>query len=123
MKRLLLMGSIAILLLNACGSKVKNYITGKYASHEKGEYSISDDTLIIQPYGEAGSYRITRRSSYQAVRNGKLQPVKQQVHDYAGQFDAKTQVLLIAAKGKQIRFFPEKGTILFSDREYHKVSQ
>lgn len=62
----LLMGMAAISLLTAC-HREKNY-DGIYTAHIKGEYSVADDTLIVD-----GAF-VTRRTGFQKLRNGRLLP-------------------------------------------------
>jgi hypothetical protein len=96
-------------------------IDGTYASYESGDYSISKDTLVIIPYGDQGDYQVIRKSSFQAVRNGKLQPTAQQIREYMGRLDPKSGMLIIEAQGKKISFLPDQNSLLLMQREYHKV--
>ena len=98
-------------------------IEGTYASYESGEYSISKDTLVIIAYGDQGDYQVIRKSGFQTVRNGKLQPKEQKIREYIGRFDPNTKVLIIDAQGKKISFFPDKNSLLLMQREYHKVKK
>ncbi|TKC04227.1 hypothetical protein [Pedobacter frigoris] len=111
----------ALLFFASCENSTKSYIDGTYASYESGEYSISKDTLVIMPYGDKGDYQVIRKSSFQTVRNGKLQPKEQKIREYMGRFDPKTKMLIIDAQGKKISFFPDKNSLLLMQREYHKV--
>ena len=95
-------------------------IDGTYASYESGDYSISKDTLVIIPYGDQGDYQVIRKSSFQAVRNGKLQPSAQKIREYMGKID-QSGVLIIEAQGKKITFLPDQNSLLLMQREYHKV--
>lgn len=96
-------------------------IDGTYASYESGDYSISKDTLVIIPYGDQGDYQVIRKSSFQTVRNGKLQPKGQKIREYMGRFDEQSGMLIIDAQGKKISFFPDQNSLLLMQREYHKV--
>lgn len=110
-----------LVFLVSCGGNRNSGIDGTYASYESGEYSISKDTLVIIPYGDNGEYQVIRKSAFQTIRNGKLQPIEQKIREYMGRFDPKKKVLFIDAQGKRISFFPDKGSLLLMQREYHKV--
>lgn len=111
----------AMLFFASCENSIKSSIDGTYASYESGEYSISKDTLVIMPYGDQGDYQVIRKSAFQTVRNGKLQPSERKIREYVGRFDGKTKMLIIDAQGKKISFFPDKNSLLLMQREYHKV--
>ena len=120
--------ALALLLVLAClylfSDKIipqTTTIDGTYASYECGDYSISKDTLVIIPYGDQGDYQVIRKSSFQTVRNGKLQPTAQKIHEYMGSFDPKSGMLIIDAQGKKISFFPDQNSLLLMQREYHKL--
>ena len=89
-KALLFSGLAALLFFASCGRSNKSTIEGTYASYESGEYSISKDTLVIIPYGDNGDYQVIRKSSFQTVRGGKLQPKEQKIREYMGRFDVKS---------------------------------
>ena len=112
----------ALMLMASCG---RNAVTveGTYASQESGEYSISKDTLVIIPYGDHGDYQVIRKSAFQAIRGGKLQPQERKIREYVGKYDPKLRVLLMDDAGKKITFFPGKNSLLLMQREYHKVAE
>ncbi|MES2458879.1 MAG: hypothetical protein V4594_25235 [Bacteroidota bacterium] len=111
----------ALLCLASCGRSNSPTIEGTYASYESGDYSISKDTLVIMSYGDNGDYQVIRKSTFQTVRSGKLQPKEQKIREYMGRFDEKTKTLIIDAQGKKISFFPGKNSLLLMQREYQKV--
>ena len=112
----------ALMLVTSC-SRSAVTVEGTYASQESGEYSISKDTLVIIPYGEDGNYQVIRKSAFQAIRGGKLQPQEHKIREYMGKYDPKLRVLLMDAAGKKISFFPGKNSLLLMQREYHKVEE
>lgn len=120
MKRLIFSCLAALLVLVSCQNKTKSFMEGVYVSYETGEYSISKDTLVIRKFAE-DEYQIIRKSTFQTIRNGKLQPQQQKIREYMGRFEPKTKVLVLDAQGKQITFFLDKGSLLFAQRVYTKV--
>ncbi|MDB5086118.1 MAG: hypothetical protein JWR09_112, partial [Mucilaginibacter sp.] len=72
-----------LLLLAACQSKnsqTQDFIPGTYANAAKGEYAVANDTLNIKQV-DGNNYQITRRTTYQAVRDGKLLPKHSKVQN------------------------------------------
>lgn len=62
------------LLFAACKSTANN--DGTYVSHMKGQYSVADDTLILQ------DTFVINRSGYQKIRNGQIQPKEYKVKQW-----------------------------------------
>lgn len=111
----------AIMMLASCQHSSKSFMEGTFVSHQSGEYSISKDTLIIRLLGRGDQYQVIRKSTFQTIRNGKLQPRQQKVREYIAQLDPTTKVLLIDAQGVRISFLPDKNSLLLSQRMYTKV--
>lgn len=115
--------ALLVFALASCTTGEKSVIEGSYASQESGDYSISKDTLVIMPYGDEGDYQVIRKSSFVAVRNGRLQPREQKIREYVGHLEQKTRTLVIDSQGRKISFFPDKNSLLLMQREYIKVEQ
>ncbi|WP_439697446.1 hypothetical protein ACFGVS_03325 [Mucilaginibacter sp. AW1-7] len=56
---------LAAMLLAGCGSK---NIEGTYVSHNQGQFSIADDTLVIT------DTVIINHTGFQKIRNGQMMP-------------------------------------------------
>ena len=56
---------LAALLLAGCGSK---NVDGTYVSHNEGQFSIADDTLVIS------DTVVFNRTGFQKIRNGQVLP-------------------------------------------------
>lgn len=110
-----------VLMLASCGRGPDASIAGTYVSHESGEYSISKDTLLILPSGGDGNYQVIRRSGFQKIREGKLQPEEIKVLEFTGRYDAVLALLEIDGEDKRIRFFAGGKSVLLVKREYKKV--
>lgn len=110
-----------VMMLGSCGRGSGVSIAGTYVSHESGEYSISKDTLLILPSGGDGNYKVIRRSGFQKIREGKLQPEEIKVLEYTGRYDADLALLEIDGEEKRIRFFAGGKSLLLVKREYQKV--
>lgn len=109
---------ILMLLLFGCGRSAS--IAGTYVSRESGEYSLSRDTLVIAAAGGEDNYSVVRRSAFQKVRGGKLQPEERRVFQYTGRYDSDSGLLMLDGEDKRIRFF--SGGLMLVKREYTKVA-
>jgi len=109
---------VLMLLLFGCGQSAS--IAGTYVSRESGEYSLSRDTLVITPASGEENYSVVRRSAFQKVRNGKLQPEEHKVFEYTGRFDSAAGLLVLDGEDKRIRFF--SGGLMLVKREYTKIA-
>ncbi|TCD03169.1 hypothetical protein [Pedobacter psychroterrae] len=110
-----------VLMLGSCGRGSGLSVAGTYVSHESGEYSISKDTLLILVAGGEHNYQLIRRSGFQRIREGKLQPEEIKVQEFTGQFDPESLVMRLDGEDKQIRFFAGGNSLLLAKREYQKV--
>lgn len=110
-----------VMMLGSCGRGSGVSIAGTYVSHESGEYSISKDTLLILGAGAEDNYKVIRRSGFQKIREGKLQPEEIKVLEYTGRYDADLALLEIDGEEKRIRFFAGGKSLLLVKREYQKV--
>lgn len=65
---------IGAVLFTAC-QREHDY-NGKYVAHIKGEYSIADDTLVLQ------NDVVINTTGYQKIRNGKALPRAYMTHSW-----------------------------------------
>jgi len=125
MKKQILTLVAAVSGLAACHSgsnNTKAFIAGSYTAQAKSEYSIANDTLVIEADKSADNvYHITRRTGYQRITNGKLQPLQHQVKRWSGAWDEQKQTLQILQTGKLLLFYPGKGSLLNGSSEYKKL--
>lgn len=63
-----------LLIFMACNG-TDRAISGIYTLNFKNEFTITNDTMVIEAYNlEAGTYRIQRRAGYHLIRDGKILP-------------------------------------------------
>jgi len=114
----------AILLLAACQSKNKqtqDFIPGAYVNSAKGEYSIANDTLLIQPI-DGTHYQIIRRTTYQAIRDGKTLPTHHKEQKLNAVWDSAKQELDETITGRIFHFDEAKQLLLINQAVYHKIN-
>lgn len=121
MKTLKIMFLIAIgLLAIACHNRNDAALSGVYVTAFKNEYTIADDTLIIEAYNlEAKSYNVVRHSGYHRIREGIIQAKEFKQEKWTATFDSDKQVLQ-EPLGKQLFVNTQAGTISFG-ATYRKI--
>ena len=71
MKTLFYLGVAAVLFVTACtNDKTREFIPGIYVNSAGGEFSVADDTLIIEP-AESNNYSIQRKTGFNVITEGK----------------------------------------------------
>ena len=125
MKKFIYPLAIAVLGLAACqgeNSKVKDFIPGRYVNEAQSQYSVANDTLIIEPARNTESiYTITRKTGFRRITQGKLQSLQQQVKHWTGEWDGQKLTMQIMQTGNVLLFNPDKGTLLNGNSEYRKL--
>jgi len=124
MKTAVKMMIAAIVLLAACQSKnaqTQDFIPGTYVNAAKGEYAVANDTLIIKQ-GDGNNYHITRRTTYQAIRNGQLLPKHRKVESLNAVWDSGKQELDEQVTGRIFRFDAGKKLLLINQASYRKIN-
>jgi hypothetical protein len=114
----------ALLLLAACQSKksqTQDFIPGTYVNSAKGGYAVANDTLVIKQ-ADGNNYQITRRTGYQAIRNGKLLPKHSKVQILNSVWDSNKQELDEVTTGRIFRFDTDKKQLLINQASYQKIN-
>ncbi|MBB6108683.1 hypothetical protein SAMN05421821_10282 [Mucilaginibacter lappiensis] len=123
MKATLKIMAACLLLLAACqnpSKKKQDFIPGTYVQHSKGEYGVADDTLIIQ-HADGSSYQITQRTTYQAIREGKLLPKKHRVQNLDASWDDTKQELDETTTGRVYHVDLDKNALIIKQSSYLKI--
>lgn len=121
MKNLMILCAVAVLFVTACTTeKNRDFIPGTYANHAAGEFSIADDTLIIEAV-EHNNYIIYRKTSFQKISNGKSGEQEHETEQWHAIYDEATQSLVETNKGKQLTFYPDKEQLMLGKRTYSKI--
>jgi hypothetical protein len=121
MKTNIILIVIAAVLLAACSSdETRAFIPGTYVNHAEGEYSVADDTLLIES-SESNNYRIIRKTGFNQIRNKKQGRREYETEDWTAIYDEGTKTLTETRKGKLLTFYPESGRLFVGKKEYRKI--
>lgn len=122
MKSLIILCAFAVLLATACTTdKTRSFIPGTYVNHAAGEYSVADDTLVIEP-AESNNYRIHRKTGFNIIREGKKGKREYETEQWNAIYDEATKSLAETRMGKSITFYPNSNSLRVGTREYHKIN-
>ena len=121
MKTNIILFAIAAMLLAACSSdQTRTFIPGTYVNHAESEYSVADDTLVIEA-SESNNFRITRKTGFNQIRNKKQGKREYETEDWTAVYDESTKTLTETRKGKLLTFYPESNRLFVGKKEYRKI--
>lgn len=121
MKTLFYLCAIAVLFVTACtNDKTREFIPGTYVNSAGGEYSVADDTLVIEP-AESNNFSIHRKTGFNVITDGKKGKRQYETEKWNAIYDEGTKSLTETRKGKIITFYPETGTLQVGKRKYTKL--
>ena len=100
--------------------KVQGFIPGTYVNSARSAYSVAYDTLVIRAESDL-HYRLERRTAYQAMRNGKLLPLRHKAVVYETVFDPAKLELSEPQSGRVLRFDRDKKVLLIHQAVYKKL--
>ncbi len=114
-------------VLTACGgdedvAATKSKISGTYVRQAESEYSKALDTLIVTPYdAKAGTFIILRRTSFNRIKDGKLQPKENKHERMITVWDEETHQLQELKEGKLYTFSYSGRQLLTGTSKYLKI--
>lgn len=86
------------------------------------EFSKGTDTLNISLYEEtAGTYIILRKTGFNRILEGKLQPKEYKTEKMLAVYNEKSQQLQDMKTGRLFSFNVEKKELLFGTEAYQKI--
>lgn len=112
---------IACLLMIAACNSADHSIAGTYILNFKNEFTITNDTLIIEAYNlQAGVYKLQRRAGYKLIRDGKVLPKEFNQETWMATFNKEKQVLQETELGRQV-YIGADGHSLSFQGTYQKI--
>lgn len=120
----LLLMAFAIFIISACSGKpdARSFIPGTYVNRAEGEFSIANDTLVIQVLSEENNtYRISKNTAFRRIKARKLTKVQREKEIWVAVYDENTHSMEETRKGKVITIYPGSGMIIVGKREYRKL--
>jgi hypothetical protein len=104
------------------GGADKGFIPGTYVSQAQSEFSIANDTLVIEQAKNTDNlYLITRKTGYRRIRDGKVQSPEHKVRHWTGQWDSQQQLLQVMQSGSTFIFQPDQHDLLNGSSVYRKL--
>jgi hypothetical protein len=111
--------------LSACSSgseAVISFIPGTYVNQAQSEFSVANDTLVIEQAKNTDNiYLIIRKTGYRRITDGKVQQLQHQVRHWTGTWDIQKQLMQIMQTGNTLIFQPDKNNLLNGNSEYWKL--
>jgi len=121
MKRQTILPLLFVATLIACNSdKTRDFVSGTYINHSEGDYSIADDTLVIES-SERNNFLIHRKTGIRLIKKGKPGKFKYETEEWRAIYDEGTKTLTETKRGKLFSFYPEAGKLTVGKREYQKI--
>ena len=109
--------AVCLLAVSACQNAAKtkeSFIPGIYVDSTQGEYGKAKDTLVIK-HLDGANYQIDFKTSFQAIRDGKLLPVHHKNDTLGATWDAQKEQLIEIVSGKVYTFQPDKHTMMLNN--------
>ena len=107
-------------ILTACHSINSRTITGIYVNHAQSQFSIADDTLVIEPSDAENIYHVTRKTGYRRITNGKPDSLRHLLKKMTGTWDEPKQQLVILQTGNIFTFTSDGKRLLYGESDYSK---
>jgi len=124
MKAKIILTAMAAILFAACNNKQNSlqfFIPGTYANSAQGEYAQARDTLVITPLSD-NNYVITRKTTFRAMRNGKLLRKHHKAEKFNAIWDIGKQELDETITGRVFHFDPDKKQLQINQAVYQKIN-
>lgn len=118
---------VLAVLATACGGNddaagTKSTISGTYVRKAESEYSKAMDTLIVTPYDpNAGTFIIIRKTGFNRIKNGNLQPKETKQERMITVWDDETRQLQELKEGKLYTFPSTGNELLAGTSKYWKL--
>jgi len=108
------------LILTACNHQAAASFTGTYVNSAQSEFSIADDTLVIEP-GADEQVLIHRKTGYNVINEqGKLGRRQYETEEWKAVYDPQKRVLTETRKGLVISL--QNGELLLENRRYRRTN-
>lgn len=102
--------------------RLKSFIPGTYIRAFEGEYSIGNDTSVIQqPEAVNNYYTIQHKMSYRQLKDKRLLPVEYKTENWTAIFNEKNNLLEEQTKGKRLSFLPDEQALLLGANKFRKI--
>ena len=122
MKNLIILCAIAASMIIACKTdNIRPFIPGTYINNANSEFSIANDTLVIEP-SESNIFYINRKTGFNLVNGGKIGKREHETENWNAVFDEGTKRLTETKKGKLITFYPDSAKLKVGNRTYQKIN-
>ncbi|WPU98405.1 hypothetical protein SNE26_20475 [Mucilaginibacter sp. cycad4] len=109
------------LCVAGCESAKEKSIAGIYTTAFKQEFSVVNDTLIIQDFNrQSKSYQVERRTGFRRIDHGNVGPMEYKRTRWMATFNTDGFILQETAFGRQIYFKPDFKSLSFG-ATYQKV--
>jgi hypothetical protein len=121
MKNLIILCAMAIVAVACNQANPLSTIPGTYVNNAGGEFSVANDTLIIEP-SETNIFYIHRKTGFNLIRKGKIGKRQYETENWNAVYDDGTKTLTETKKGKLITFYPDSGLLKVGKRPYKKIN-
>lgn len=122
MKPKIILMMFSLVALFACSVDAdRSFVTGIYVNSSAGEYSVADDTLVIEAL-KADRFTIHRKTGFNLIRNGRMGKREHETELWNGIYDKKTGVLTETRKGRVLLFYPDSAKLMIGSRSYQKTN-
>jgi hypothetical protein len=103
-----------------CRGNLQPDFNGTYVNHASSEFSIADDTLVVEQVKEQ-QYIIRRKTGYREIaESGKVGPIQQHSETWKAVYNPDTRVMTESRKGRTLTF--EKGTLTLERSTYRRIN-
>jgi hypothetical protein len=101
---------------------VRESMPGLYTRQSESEFSKAIDTLTITANdAKAGTYLIIRKTAFNRIVEGKMQPPEYKTEKMLAVYNEKSQQLQDMKTGRLFSFNVEKKELLFGTEAYKKI--
>lgn len=95
---------VALCLFGGCHSSAEPALAGTFVNQAKSEFSIANDTLVLQPAGE-NQYLIYRKTGIRMINeNGQAGKLILESEEWKAVYDKEESLMTESSKGRLLRF-------------------
>jgi hypothetical protein len=123
MKINIILIAIVVLFATACNTdRTRSFIPGTYVNSATGEYSMANDTLVIEA-AEGNNFFIHRKTGFKRITNGKPGKQEYETEEWNAIYDEGTKAMTEIRGGKMITFYPDANKLMVMSSEYQKIGK